>query len=83
MDQAGVVGAQLASEDPEGFAAEQQLVARFITLLRGETPDVQFQVSLGKRVLFYMILDFNNMVVLFCCCCCCCFLLFCVVNQEH
>lgn len=44
QDQAGAVGAQLAAEDPEGFAAEQGLVARFITLLRGETPDVQFQI---------------------------------------
>ena len=48
QDQAGVVGAQLFADDPEGFVAEQALVAKFITLLRGDSPDVQFQVGGGR-----------------------------------
>ncbi len=44
VDQAGVDTAQLLRDDRDGFVADQQLVARFITLLQGPTPDLQFQV---------------------------------------
>lgn len=43
-DQAGVSAAQAEAADPESFSAEQQLVARFLNCLRGDSPDTQFQI---------------------------------------
>lgn len=44
QDQAGVDMAQVIKDDPDGFASDQQLVARFVTLLGADVPDTHFQI---------------------------------------
>ena len=36
----------LIKDDPEDFAEEQSLMGKFVTLLKGDSPDQQYLVSL-------------------------------------
>lgn len=41
-------------DDPEDFAEEQSLMGKFVTLLKGDSPDQQYLVSLQIKVLYLM-----------------------------
>ena len=42
-------GISLVKDDPEDFAEEQNLMGKFVTLLKGDSPDQQYLVRVDRN----------------------------------